>query len=59
MENPKKLADSVSEFFKDRKDQLTTAERQALIKTIMTIEQFCLQDECKTTEHDLPVVSVV
>jgi len=39
------LANGIAAFLKERKGQLAPAERAALLKSLITVEQFVFQDD--------------
>lgn len=44
------LADGIASFLKRRKEQLAPAERAALLKSLVTVEQFMFQDDSLDVE---------
>ena len=50
MVNLKNLSNLIVDFLKDKKDYLTQSERNSLIKSLMTVEQFFNGEEKRTTD---------
>ncbi len=49
MRNLKELADSIVEFLNKKHQQLNSTERQNLLKSLITVEQFITQEETNPT----------
>lgn len=50
MVNLKNLSDLIVNFLKDKKDYLSQLERNSLVKSLITVEQFFNEEEKRSTD---------